>query len=65
MSGQAAVALPRSSASTAAVIANLRQVISAQAPRTGVAKPPIALGLGSLDAALQGGLPRGKLVEPS
>jgi hypothetical protein len=63
MSGQAAVALPRSSASTAAVIANLRQAISAQAPRTGVAKPPIALGLGSLDAALQGGLPRGKLVE--
>ncbi|HRI53130.1 MAG TPA: hypothetical protein PLW65_23410, partial [Pseudomonadota bacterium] len=26
-------------------------------------KPPIALGLGSLDAALHGGLPRGKLVE--
>ncbi len=63
MSGQAAVAQPRSSASTAAVIANLRQVIAAQAPRTGVVKPPIALGLGSLDAALHGGLPRGKLVE--
>ncbi len=63
MSGLAAAALPKSSAATAAVIANLRQVISAQSPRGGTVKPPIAIGLSNLDAALHGGLPSGKLVE--
>ena len=62
MSGLAAAALPKSSAATAAVIANLRQVISAQSPRGGTVKPPIAIGLSNLDAALHGGLPSGKLV---
>lgn len=63
MSGPAAAALPKSPASVAAVIANLRQVISAQSPRTGTVKPPIELGLANLDSALHGGLPSGKLVE--
>ena len=62
--GLAAAALPKSPAATAAwVIANLRQVISAQSPRGGTVKPPIAIGLSNLDAALHGGLPSGKLVE--
>ena len=64
MSGLAALALPKSPAATAAVIAGLRQAIAAQAPRSGATtKPPIATGLVNLDAALHGGLPRGKLVE--
>ena len=64
MSALAALALPQPSASAAAVIANLRQAIAAQAPRSGAtARPPIATGLGTLDASLHGGLPRGKLVE--
>lgn len=63
MSGLAAAALPKTSASTAAVIANLRQVISAQSPRSSPVRPPLTTGLAGLDAALHGGLPGGKLVE--
>lgn len=50
-------------ADTAQAIEDLRRAIAAYAPRGGVRRPPISTGLSGLDAALHGGLPRGKVVE--
>ncbi|MFO0576603.1 MAG: hypothetical protein U1A78_21565 [Polyangia bacterium] len=50
-------------ADTAQAIDDLRRAIAAYAPRGGVRRPPLSTGLSGLDAALQGGLPRGKVVE--
>ena len=50
-------------AETAQAIEDLRRAIAAYAPRGGVRRPPLSTGLSGLDAALQGGLPRGKVVE--
>ena len=58
-----ALAVAPSAAQTAEIVAELRRSIAAQAPRVGSRKPPFATGLVTLDQALHGGLPRGKLVE--
>jgi hypothetical protein len=50
-------------ADTAQAIEDLRRAIAAYAPRGGARKPPVPTGLSGLDAALQGGLPRGKVIE--
>lgn len=47
----------------AQAIDDLRRAIAAYGVRGGPRKPPIRTGLTGLDAALHGGLPRGKLVE--
>lgn len=47
------------------MVAELRQKLAATAAREGEPRPPLSTGLPALDAALQGGLPRGRIVEVS
>lgn len=59
---RAAAASAGADSSRSAAILDLRRRLSAHVPAS-KAPPPLTTALPSLDAALQGGLPRGKLVE--